>query len=769
MSFESTKSQFVQTHFSIIEIDAPVVNLGFGTPISADGAASTGTQTYKFTDYAGLIPESDIWKCVSKVSETTTKLKPGKGLAMRGSGSIQLYDFKGDPNPFAPDVTTAMRKEYGYLAKLDVRNVLTNRDCRIKNYRVNTDGTIDLTASETRYYIVDSFISNGKGKWTLKLKDELSRVNIDETVWPLETNGYLRENLDTAFTTLNLDPNTTYVTNDVVRIGEELMRITAVSNIGTGSAQATVQSRGTPITYTNLLSNTKALSHSAGDQVIVCEVSDDERIDDLLERILLDIGISADRIPKSDWTAEVDEWLSGVRVNTIWVESLSTDEILEKILTFFMLDMWFDPVAREIKLSAINVWKESTGTVTEGNEIDFETVKRMPNENLRATRALVVYDKGFLASSESIENYDKGSLFVRPELEGSDFYGEAKVKQFGFNYVIGTDGADLLVNRYVNRFISPINYSWKTQERKLNFNVGDIRNIQTNADVNFDGSPSDTSRVQILSIQPKYTQFGREYAVEGLSMEPVFLDDSEIVIAGNISNVNLYTQYAGAPSQAVTITFIFDATISSSNSTSIPSIKAGAFPSGSVINIIMVNGADLMAKGGDGGRGGGAFYEFEQSMFFDVPQGDGADGGTVYDAEGVDTNIYFSGATPSAAYPVADGFIRAPSGGDGGFSAITFTTPTIGGTAGNGGNGGDGRVGGIGGNNAEIEVGGVIVDESEFGSTGDEDGFTGSFGQDGVDNDAVKGLKGKGVIDSGATVTFFGSNATRYINGSGDH
>ena len=770
MTFELTRGQFVQTHFSIIEIDAPTVNLGFGTPVSAGGAPSTGTKTYKFTDYAGLIPESDIWKCVGKVSETTTKLKPGKGLAMRGSGSIQLYDFKGDPNPFAPDVTAEMRKEYGYLAKLDIRNILTNRDCRIKNFRVNPDGTVDLTASEDRHYIVDSFVSNSKGKWTLKLKDELTRVNIGEKVWPIETNGYLRADITGAATTLNVDPHTTYAIGDTIRIAEELMKVINVSGIGTGSAQLQVQTRSTDIIYTNNLSSTNQSAHSAGDQIIVCGVSDDERIDDLLERILLDIGIDAARIPKADWTLEVDEWLSSIRVNTIWIESLDADEALEYILTFYMIDMWFDPVAREVKIAAISQWKESEGeALSEGNEIDFETVKRTPSEDLRATRALVVYDKKFLARSESIENYSKGSLFVRPELEGADFYGESKVKQFGFSFSIGTDSAELLTNRYVNRFIRPINYKWTTQERKLNFNVGDIKNIKTNADVDFDGSPSDTTRVQILSVQPKYTQLGRQYSVEGLSMEPVFLDGSEVVIAGNISNVNLYTQYAGAPNQAVTITFVLEAAVSSSTATSIPSIKAGAFPSGSKIIIIMVNGSDLMAKGGAGGRGGSAFYETEQGQFFSTQQGDGEDGGIVYDAEGIDTDIYFSGATPSVAYPIADGFIRAPSGGSGGFVASTFLLPSPGGVAGNGGNGGDGRDGGDGGNNSRIEIDGVTVDSSGYGSAGNEDGFTGSFGQDGVDNDATKGLKGKGVVDSGATVTFFGANATRYINGSGDH
>ena len=94
-------------------------------------------------------------------------------------------------------------------------------------------------------------------------------------------------------------------------------------------------------------------------------MSDDERLDDLLEIMLVDAGITPAYIPKADWTAEVDEWLTGVRVNTIWIENLESDDALKKILTYFMLDMWFDPVLQEVKLSANNVWKETNIVVTE--------------------------------------------------------------------------------------------------------------------------------------------------------------------------------------------------------------------------------------------------------------------------------------------------------------------------------------------------------------------------------------------------------------------
>ena len=56
------------------------------------------------------------------------------------------------------------------------------------------------------------------------------------------------------------------------------------------------------------------------------------------------------------------------------------------------------------------------------------------------------------------------------------------------------------------------------------------------------------------------------------------------------------------------------------------------------------------------------------------------------------------------------------------------------------------------------------------GANGDINDTGIGWGQDGVDNDASKGLAGSGIIDSGAAnVVLFGATAARYVNGNGDH
>jgi hypothetical protein len=768
-------------HYTIVELQLPKSDSGFGTPKSGNGTAS-GTNVYMFTNYnkpmrksfiegisdTGQIPIGGVKKCLVGISENTTKLQPEVGLAIRGSGSIQLVDSVnfGDPNPFAPDVDEKVSAQGTFLQKLKARNYFANNPVKIHNF-CEVDGHY-----ETRHYLTDGFNSDGKGKWTLKLKSELSRVDIGEAVWPEEEYGYLRQDIDETATTLLVDPDLSYSINDVIRIGDELLKVTNTSNIGTGTAEITVQSRGSAIQFSgDTYSRTRAESHSGGDQIFKCYVAQNQHIGDLLYNVLSDVGIPTSRLPLLEWKAEIDTWLAGVTVKTIFYESMSVDAALKMFLEPYMLNTWYDEVERKVKVSAVNVWKESDAVLTEGNEIDFESIKVKDEENLRNTRSVIVYNKDYLTDPEEIPSYKNASTFIKPELELDSAFGESKIKDFGFNYIISNTAADLLVNRTTNRFSDPRRFTWKTQEVKLNYKVGDVATINTESIVDFNGLPSTISRAQILQIKPKYSDFGREYQVEALSYEPSFADNTEIVISGSVSNINLYTQYAGAPAGAVTITFIFDNVKASSNTTSTPSIVAGNFAAGSKIIIIMANGSELMSKGGNGAQGEKASYDYEFNNWRLTPVLPGENGGTVYDAQGVDTDIYFSGSTPSAAYPAANGYIIAPSGGDGGFKNTIpdLTSDSLDGViAADGADGGDGSSPGVGGANGQV----ISQQGGKFGSngkTGTSDRLSGSFGQNGKDNDSQGGIAGKGVIDNGATVQFFGSNSIRYINGTGDH
>lgn len=790
MAFDDNKQAFSQHHFTIVEIDIPIVSgtctlggqAGYGTALTCD-QPTNATQTYRFTTLdAPTLPVSGVYRCIQSISESATELQSGRGLSSRGSININFVDFKGDPNPLAPAVTNTVKNNGSFLAKLDARNILANRPIRIKNYRI-VDGVypdFDNDA-ETRHYLIESFESKGGGKWVARGKDELSRFNINEKLYPEPTDGYLTQAIADTGTRFYVDPNNQYTAGMVLRVGDELFKVTGVGNIGSAGAYVDAAFRGSAINSIHL---TNRSEHSAGDEVFICKVFSGASIDDVLTDICTTVGIDSQYMPSGDWASEIAVWHSATTVNTIFVEAEDANDVLAKMLTSYMLDMWFDPVDREIKLSAISVWRQSVATLTEGVQIDYDTIKRQARDDLRATNALVVYNKPYLTSDDAIENYKKASLFSNSLLESSDYYGERKQKRFDNNPIIDDNAAELLTRRFIARYgITPQAYTWKAQENKLSYKTGDVVSILTDSKVGFDGQPDGSTRAQITSIKPNYNGIGRDYTVKALTYAPAINESgvvNDLVISGNQSQITLYNEAGGAIPEAVNLTFVLDGAQVSSTSAIIPALRLGAFPSGSVITIILINGATVQGKGGDGGTGGTYLIDDDPTIpDFGTNGQSGFDGGVAVDCDGVEVNIYLSGATGNATYPNADGYIFAPGGGGAGGPADPLSGDPLYYT-GSGGGGGAGSTFGLGGS------AGAVPDDVRFesGATGnngtstgnggaglDGSGAGGGYGQNGSANavGVAGGLAGKGVVDSGGVVTLYGATALRYINGNGDH
>ena len=781
-TFEATKSQRVQHHFEVLEIDLPVITgtctigavNGFGTPLTCDQAWAGEYKTYKFTNENAPILKGEHWRVIKSISENPTELQPAKGLSSRGSLSITFDDFnKQDPNPTAAGVTNAVKLQGTFLGKLSARQVFENKAVRLKLYRVETDGSIDLVnGAETRSYLANTMSLGSDGSWRLECKDVLSLANLEEKSWPIASNSVLESNINTGATSIPVDSNTDYSSVFAVRIGDEFLRVTNVTNNLSPNTTLTVAARGSliyaPVSGV-LLTRTVATSHSAGDEVFICDLSDNETIDSLIKRILVDSDFDVNLIPTAEWAAEVAEWHANDKINTLHSESESVNKVLNRILTGFLMDMWFQQVGTsayplgKARLSAISAWKQSSATLTEGKEINSNTMRKSAKESIRATRALIVYDKNNLADNNDTANYKKASQFADATLIGPELYTKHKDKIFDNNFLLAKDAADLLVQRYVSRFkFTPFTRSFIGDERFLNYKTGDVVDLITTIDQGFDGSTSSNIRGQILKIKPKYSKDGRTYDIKAMSYEAAFDTGTEIVLNSQLNVVNLYI-LAGAPSFSVELTFILDGSYSSGA----VAISAGQFPTGSKVIIILANGFNGQAEGGSGGRGQGVEYDSESGNYFYTAPTNGGSGGIVYDAQGVNTDIYFSGATPSTAYPTANGYIRAPSGGDGGFNK-TGTAPNY--VSGDGGDGGDGRNSGFGGLAGVADQGSVV--SGVTGSNGQIDGTGSGWGFAGANNGAVGGAAGSGIIDSGATtVNLFadGDLATRYINGNGDH
>tara|TARA_R110000868_G_scaffold119479_2_gene317163 strand:+ start:2678 stop:5059 length:2382 start_codon:yes stop_codon:yes gene_type:complete len=783
-NFIDTQDQFSQEHFEVVEIDLPIIagtctidgNPGFGTPLSCDQSypltpGENDIQTYRFTmPSAPLIPVSGIMRYVKSISERTAELKPGNGLAARGTGSISFIDFEGDPNPDAPGVTDDVLNSGTFFGKLNARQVFVNKPVRIKLYRVEADGSIDIVnGSQTRHYIAESFKSNGNGSWSLNLKDELSVANIGEKVWPSqETLGYLKFDVNSTATHIFVDPNVDYSGVTVVRINDEFMGVSVQGSTNqTPDARLNIDApRGQSIVGPisgEVLTQTIVQEHKAGDEVFVCKVSDNEKIYDLLERILLESDVDQSLITIQDWQDEIDLWHAGASINTLWYESQDVSKVINKILNDYLLDMWFDPEDRKIKISAISVWKQSEKIIREGNEINYRSLKVTPMDSMRTTRALAIYDKTFLAESDDVANYAKASQYTETSLALPQIYGEHKDKVFPSSTLLRKTSADLLVQRTVKRFgLMPEMYSWTTPERKLNINVGDVVGIETSSIQSFSGQVASLRRAQILSINPKYKSTGREYAVKALSYEAAGDSTTRVVLQGDQTLYDIHINGAGGPVEPVDITIVFDGATSSSSLGSY-AITVGDLPAGSKVILILVGQADLQASGGKGG-------DHEKN---------GVGGAMVLNTKDIDFDIYLDGVTPDSTYSAADGYLRAPGGGGGGGEDYEVSDQHFNGGGGGGGAGRQPGAGGLStsalpldihgedGFDGDVLGNGGAGGEGYSGATDGGDG--GDWGQPGIASNGNAGLAGIAIRSTGGTVNVYGgNNALRYIAGNSD-
>ena len=204
-TFQNTKGQFSQEHFEVFEIDLPVITGtctvggvgGYGTPLTCDQSWTNEYKTYKFTNInAPTLSGSLIHRSMVSVKENTTEIKPSKGLSSRGTLTITLNDFKGDPNPDATGVGDTVKSSGTFFGKLASRQILDNKAARIKLYRVESDGTIDLiNGAETHYYIIDTLKRGSNNQWVITCKDVLSLANIDDKSFPSAAGGKLRADI----------------------------------------------------------------------------------------------------------------------------------------------------------------------------------------------------------------------------------------------------------------------------------------------------------------------------------------------------------------------------------------------------------------------------------------------------------------------------------------------------------------------------------------------------------------------------------------------
>ena len=643
-------------HYYIVELYLPVItsactingNAGYGTPLTCTdetGITVTQIRRYEFTD-TNLVLAGDIYKNVKSVNETTPKLKAGNGVASRATASITFSDFIGDPNEDSPAVVANPNiiNRGTFFGKLKERQILANKKVVVKYYRRRDDND---TLVSSHQYIATEFKQSSNGDWVLVCKDALYKADDTKSQFPKVVTGNLNSAVTASSTTLNISGNiadwTSY--NDYVAvIGDDICLITNATGTST-NVMLTVTRQSTITLGARTITN-EPKEHSLGDEVFRGRKYENADLYNVLQDIFLDSGISTVEYDGTGMQTELDSWLASLdnSIDCIFYEPQDATSVLNEICQTFLLDIWTDTSTGKIKLKANSPWQSTVATLTDGIEIIYDTVQVSEPDSLQYSRSFLQFDKRQLTASDDDVNFKRSSVAINRDLEGEFFYDEEKIKVLPKSIILSNktnnlETADLTTTRFVQRFSNrPQVFKFEVEEDNLDFELADVVGIVTPENQGPDGSPKQDIRAQVVRISPK-NKTGRLYQIEAITYNPFAggISGSDITVYSQF-DINLFTE-AGGPTSADTFNFLFDGTYGQQNNDF--SVKIGSFPSGSVVNIVCLNGATITARGGNGGDGGAG--EPYQSIF---PATAGLSGGnTLEGTSGVTVNVWLNGST----------------------------------------------------------------------------------------------------------------------------
>lgn len=697
-------TQFKQSHFILYELILPYCSVctptsdyteSWHTPVTCE-ESSDSTYSLWFTRNSSPLMSppstsidiksrlnSSVWRCVSSASESTGTLKPGDGMASRGSMSITFDDFRGDPGPinFTENGT--------FFGKLKARNILDGKKITSYYYSITQDSIAPILTKTSTHFIEKATLTGGK--FSISAKDALKDLEAFSQKIPVPTESKLTIDIDDSTTTIPVSDGSLYSVGGVVIIDKELIRIASISGNVLTSYTRGADYNGVD----SLIYKTEAKSHSIDATVQICYVMNKTFLSNALQDIYDSIGLT-DYVNFPQWDDEISNWNENAWLNGVLHTPRDADKVINQMLSNYMIDMWLDADTQKVTVSATTSWKQSIRTISEDN--DFTGLTTSTSSNTRFSRAYIYNNKEYQAENDDETNYSQLTLYKDTSTESADLYGSIKVKESDPSPFISPDSAFIWASRYVQRFSrTPQELSFRMEERKLgNSGLGDVVDIITRDSQTASGDTLESRvRSQIIEIKPRLNDIGRSYDVKALSYVPLIAStpggDLTIFISGTVFDINLYAR-AGAPPDALTVTFVFDAAIIGSTSNTTPSIRAGAFDPSTVIKLIFINNCEGSSIGGNGGS---SYTNSDNDI---VTTTNATDGGDFYSSDGIESHLYLNYGTVDT-YDTS-GLIYAAGGGGGSASAedsALIGTNFYARGAGASGGGGSGIPGGLAG------------------------------------------------------------------------
>lgn len=466
----------------IVEIDMDFCSLTFGSaPCSASLSGDTvrkcfqtfatcgdqqnftiGTKTLRFVEPRTNYPKGGtVFPCLVSTSDRSATVNIAgsdpqlDALGKRATAQVMLRDFPYHDR-FVDKYTagridgTAQTDEGGYNPA-DRGTFFTKLRARWPHYAGRPlriiQGYLDggvLTVASTRHYVITNMLPpDGNGRVQIDAKDILALADNDRAVAPATSSGVLAADISASDTTATLSPagigDEEYPASGKIKIGGEVVRFTR---------------SGDDLTLTRAVDGTRATTHSASDTAQVCFTAELERIDSVIQRLLVDYaGVPSAFVPyAAKWQAEVNRWAPGLLLTATITSPTGVNKLIGE-LAVLGISIWWDEVNQEVSLK-INRPPDTDTVASLDDDGHIKAISQDDRDEDRITEVSFKTVQIDVTRGISDDNFARERIIYSLEAKSPNAYGDSRRRDVKCRWL--NHGADSVVSvlgkRLLNRF-----------------------------------------------------------------------------------------------------------------------------------------------------------------------------------------------------------------------------------------------------------------------------------------------------------------------------
>jgi len=461
---------------------------------------------------------------VDRVSTAPTRINVGgrrgntKPLGIRATADVTLSDAPHSDllvDPYVDERSFDPLERSTFWAKWLRRNPYYNG----RPFRI-LEGFAGQALSEmqTRHYVLDNIEGpDASGRVRIKAQDVLRLADDDKAQAPRLSNGILLSDVSETATNLvvtraTLAEYTQYGTN-AIRLGDEVIRYSSVSTLGSGDLQFTGLQRGTD--------GTEAQDHDAEDSVQACLEYVNRQPYDIAAELLTEYGnVPSAFVDEAAWETENARWLASYPVSTLLTEPVGVTTLLGELSEQALFYLWWDEREQEIKFRAVSPTIGLVPLISERDDILADTAKITVRPEQRASEVWVNFlPIDATETGSERKHYRRTRVRVDAAASSPFEYDDRRVYEVFSRWLTLDIQASLLAFRLLASFRDPPAYlalELDIKDRALG--VGDEFDVEYRGFVDEFGSPAliryrvisahESPPGQRIKIEAQKSQFG---------------------------------------------------------------------------------------------------------------------------------------------------------------------------------------------------------------------------------------------------------------------